>query len=199
MAFPRLVKAPNPAQNTLGSRSDDELMELSRAGLRSAFAVLVERYAERVVGLCSRFVNDAQLGQELAQDTWVLVWQGRGKYRPDPAGGFVSWLITVARNHCRNHLRRRKLAAAHARELEIDDAAQSASQLEALLIEERRRRVRHALAELPLALREALLLRYAENFRYDAIASVVGAGESTLRSRVHHGLKALKEKLAEES
>src|SRR6187402_2540596 len=131
MAFPRLVRAPDPEQDTLRSRSDDELMELARAGLRSAFAVLVERYAERVVGLCSRFVNDAQLGQELAQDTWVLVWQGRGKYRKDSGGGFVSWLITVARNHCRNDLRRRKVASAYAHELRLDDAAQSAGQLEA--------------------------------------------------------------------
>ena len=59
--------------------------------------------------------------------------------------------------------------------------------------------MRAALAELSLPLREALLLRYADDLRYDEIATVVGTGESTLRSRVHHGLKALKEKLEKES
>jgi RNA polymerase sigma-70 factor, ECF subfamily len=197
MAFPRLVRAPDPPQDALLERNDDELMLCACAGLRSAFAVLVERHAVRVVNLCARFVNDAQLGRELAQDTWVLVWQGREKYRGD--GGFVAWLVTVARNHCRNELRRRKAVAAHARAPVVDDAAVSPGQLDSLLVEERRRRVRAALAELPLSLREALLLRYGEDLRYDEIASVVGTGESTLRSRVHHGLKALKEKLEKDA
>jgi DNA-directed RNA polymerase specialized sigma24 family protein len=41
-------------------------------------------------------------------------------------------------------------------------------------------------------MREALLLRYAEELRYDEMVEVLGAGESTLRSRVHHGLRLLK-------
>ncbi len=197
MAFPRLVRAPDPPQAALAERSDDELMQLACAGLRSAFAVLVERYTLRVVNLCARFVNDAQLGRELAQDSWVLVWQGRDRYRGD--GSFVAWLVTVARNHCRNELRRRKVVRSHERAELDEDAAQSARQLDGLLVEERRRRVRKALSELSLPLREALLLRYAEELRYDEIASVVGSGESTLRSRVHHGLKALKDKLEEDA
>lgn len=197
MAFPRLVRAPEPAQNALAERTDDELMQLAQAGLKSAFAVLVERYARRVVALCSRFVDDAQLGRELAQDTWVMVWQRRDSYRAE--GGFVSWLVTVARNHCRNQLRRHKLATAHELTSPADDARSSAAQLDELLVEERRRRVRAALAEISLPLREAVLLRYAEELRYDQMTVVVGALESTLRSRVHHGLKALKQKLEEES
>jgi RNA polymerase sigma-70 factor, ECF subfamily len=196
MAFPRLVRAEEPPRATLASRSDDELMTLAAAGLRSAFAALVERHAERVVALCSRFVNDAQRGRELAQDTWVLVWQGRNGYRPE--GGFVSWLVTIARNHCRNELRRRKVATAPEREALSDEAPASTGQLDRLLLEERRRRVRAALSQLSLPLREALLLRYAEDLRYDEMTGVVGIGESTLRSRVHHGLKALKEKLEQE-
>jgi len=197
MAFPRLVRVPEPAQNALAERTDDELMQLAQAGLKSAFAVLVERYARRVVALCSRFVDDAQLGRELAQDTWVMVWQRRDSYRAE--GGFVSWLVTVARNHCRNQLRRHKLATAHELTSPADDARSSAAQLDELLVEERRRRVRAALAEISLPLREAVLLRYAEELRYDQMTVVVGALESTLRSRVHHGLKALKQKLEEES
>jgi RNA polymerase sigma-70 factor (ECF subfamily) len=194
MAFPRLVRVPEAPQNALAERTDDELMQLAQAGLKSAFEVLVERHARRVVALCSRFVNDAQLGRELAQDTWVMVWQRRESYRAE--GGFSSWLVTVARNHCRNQLRRRKLAAAH-EHLAPADAGSSSAQLDELLVEERRRRVRAALAELSVPLREAVLLRYAEELRYDQMTVVVGTGESTLRSRVHHALKALKQKLEE--
>lgn len=196
MAFPRLVRAPDPPRDALGERSDDELMALAQAGLKSAFAVLVERHAKRVVALCSRFVGDPHVGRELAQDTWVVVWQRRDAYRPD--GGFVPWVVTVARNRCRNQLRRRKLATAHEHAAPMETRATPA-QLDAVLVEERRRRVRGALSELALPLREALLLRYAEELRYDQMTIIVGTGESTLRSRVHHALKALKQKLEDGS
>jgi RNA polymerase sigma-70 factor (ECF subfamily) len=197
MAFPRLVRAPDPPADALIERSDDELMQLAQAGLRSAFAVLVERHARHVVGLCSRFMADAQLGRELAQDVWVLVWQRRETYRSE--GGFVPWLVTVARNHCRNQLRRRKVARAYEQAPPADEVRSSPAQLDQLLIEERRRRVRAALAELSFPLREAVLLRYAEELRYDQMTTIAGTGESTLRSRVHHALKALKQKLEKDS
>lgn len=192
----RLVRAAEPPAGALSERSDDELMALARAGLRAAFAVLVARHAERVVAACARFVNGAELGRELAQDTWVLVWRGRDNYRA--GGGFVPWLITIARNRCRNHLRRSKRTEAE-RAPVSDELGASPGQLDGLIVEERRRRVRGALLELSEPLREALLLRYAEGLPYEQMTSVVGVGESTLRSRVHHGLKALKQKLEEES
>jgi RNA polymerase sigma-70 factor, ECF subfamily len=195
MVFPRLVSSKSSV-NPLQERTDDELMMLAQTGARQAFGVLVERHARRVVQLCARFVNDAQLGQELAQDTWVMAWQRRETYVA--SGGFVPWIITVARNHCRNELRRRHVVAAHhqAERLELQGTPE---QIDALLVAERSRRVREAMTELSPAMREALLLRYAEELRYDEMTTVVGATESTLRSRVHHGLKMLKQKLEKES
>jgi RNA polymerase sigma-70 factor (ECF subfamily) len=197
MAFPRLVRAEDPTDSALAERRDDELMQLASTGLRSAFEALVRRHAERVVRSCSRFVNDSALAQELAQDTWVLVWQARSKYRGD--GGFLPWLITIARNHCRNELRRRKAAVMRESEQPVSETGFTSEQLDELLLRERRRRVRRALAGLSPPLREALLLRYGEELRYDEMTTVLGAGESTLRSRVHHGLRALKSRLEEES
>ena len=196
MAFPRLVRAAGSSDDALEERSDDELMRLARAGLKPAFAVLVERHATRVVACCTRLVNDAQLGRELAQDTWVLVWQARDKYRAD--GSFVPWVVTIARNHCRNELKRRTRVVRD----DPDSAAElahPAGPLDDLLVEERRRAVQNALSELAVPLREALLLRFGEELRYDEMSSVAGTGESTLRSRVHHGLKALRLKLEEDS
>jgi RNA polymerase sigma-70 factor (ECF subfamily) len=189
----RLVPNPDVTEGALSERTDDELMALSRAGLRPAFATLVERHAERLVRTCTRLVGDAGLGRELAQDTWVLVWQGRDRYRNE--GRFLAWLVTVARNHCRNELRRRKVATAHSHEMASGASEPSSEQLDALLELERRGRVHSALDELSAPHKEALLLRFAEGLRYDEMARVTRSSESTLRSRVHHGLRALKQKL----
>jgi RNA polymerase sigma-70 factor (ECF subfamily) len=193
MAFPRLVRPTGSLDDALDARTDDELMRFARAGLKPAFAVLVARHAARVVACCSRFVNDAELGRELAQDTWVLVWQSRDKYRAD--GAFIPWLVTIARNHCRNELRRRKRDVRPEPNAIAADLEHPTGPLDDLLVVERRRAVKSALSELPEPLRDALLLRFGEELRYDEMTSVAGTGESTLRSRVHHALKALRRKL----
>jgi RNA polymerase sigma-70 factor, ECF subfamily len=174
------------------ARTDDELLALAQAGVRAAFSELVERHAARVVHACSRFVNDPDVGAELAQETWVAVWQRREEYRCD--GGFLLWLITIARNQCRNHLRAHGVAQKHARLATNLDEMLSPDQIDILLVEERRRHVRDAVAKLPEAMREALLLRFAEDLRYDEMVHVLGVrtSESTLRSRVHHGLRLLR-------
>ncbi|MEN9581535.1 MAG: hypothetical protein RJA70_4544 [Pseudomonadota bacterium] len=198
MALPRLFVVPNPGNPTdLVDRTDDELMTLSQAGSKKAFAVLVAKHARRVFATCARLVNDSRRGEELAQDTWVKVWEQRARYQVGTS--FVPWLLTLACNHCRNSLRRTN----RGRELEIRDEASdidaTPEQVDALIAEERRRQVRAALTELPAAMQEALLMRYAEELRYDEMTVVLGSSESTLRSRVHHGLKQLRRHLEKQS
>jgi RNA polymerase sigma-70 factor, ECF subfamily len=188
---PNLRLVPGPSR-ALPERSDDELMQLAQGGAREAFAVLVERYAQRLVQVCARLVNDAELGLELAQETWVSVWLQRARYRAE--GRFVLWLISVARNRCRNRLRQRGVAQRHAQR-ERALAPDAADAIDRLLVEERQRQVREALTRVPERMREALLLRYAEELRYDEMAELLRVRESTLRSRVHHGLRLLRERL----
>jgi RNA polymerase sigma-70 factor, ECF subfamily len=192
MRSPRLVGSESGGA-PLEERTDDELMTLAQAGAREAFAVLVERHALRVVETCSRFTGDRGAGAELAQGTWAAIWEHRLRYKR--GSDFVVWLITAARNRCRNDVRGRYVARRHAKATMVLGAAPSPDQIDLLLDEERRRNVREALGRLPSATREALLLRFGEDLRYDQMAEVVGAGESTLRSRVHHGLKRLRDLL----
>lgn len=193
MPSPHLVPLP---RGPLPDRDDDELMTLAQAGVREAFAALVERHAERLVQACARFVDDGERGAEIAQETWVTIWAQRSQYRAE--GKFVVWLITAARNRCRNHSRMRGVVQRH-RMRAASEAAEppTPKQIDQLLLEERRHRVHDALSRLPERMREALVLRYAQELRYDEMAAILRIGESTLRSRVHHGLRLLRDLLEE--
>jgi RNA polymerase sigma-70 factor (ECF subfamily) len=147
----------------------------------------------RVVQTCSRFTGDREQACELAQGIWITIWQSRSRYRP--GSEFLIWLITIARNRCRNELRRQRIVARHASAASPLGSEPSPGQIDSVLIEERRRRVRDALSQLPVAMSEALLMRYGEELRYDEMSKVLGARESTLRSRVYHGVKLLKRQL----
>jgi len=193
MRFPRLVQAVQAEGQALCCRNDDTLMTLAQAGSRDAFAVLVERHALQVVHTCWRFTGNVERAKELGQEVWVTVWERRVRYKPGTE--FLVWLITIARNRCRNELRRQRVVERHKTATMPLGTAISPAQIDALLDEERRQRVHAALRQLPFAMREALLLRFGEDLRYDEMSSVLGAEESTLRSRVHHGLKLLKRQM----
>jgi RNA polymerase sigma-70 factor (ECF subfamily) len=202
MGNPKLVAVEPPPDAPLRGRSDDELMILVRAGLAEALRVLAERHMGRLAGFCGKFLGDPPVGQEIAQQTWLQVWAHRASYQSQDR--FTVFLYTIARNLCRNELRRRARlgswldGTAHDTHL-ASVAADDPSHLDALLSRERSRELLRALAKIPEPQREAMLLRFDEELSYEEMAAVLGASESTLRSRVHHGLRALREAMGRSS
>jgi RNA polymerase sigma-70 factor (ECF subfamily) len=190
------IPAPQPAED---ARGDDELMALAAAGSRESFAVLVRRHWARVRGLCTKLVGEVVAGEELAQDVWLDVWEARTEYREE--GRFTAFLITLSRNRCNNWLRagrrrRRRHVEAQQASVEvaatIEDAARTPDAVDVLLKKERQRRMLSALARLKPAQREALVLRFHEDLDYERISELLGEHPSTIRSRVFHGIKALR-------
>lgn len=193
MFRPRVVPSPSEGE-PLSARSDDELMLLARAGVSEAFGVLAQRHMERAVRFCAKYTGDRHAAEEIAQDTWTYLWTTRARYQPK--GKFVVLLLTAARHRCLNHLRSTKREGAWLEadgdEARIDVASAAPEHLDALLARERQRGILSALGKMPVAQREALLLRFGEDLTYEEMAAVQGTGESTIRSRVHHGLKGLR-------
>jgi RNA polymerase sigma-70 factor (ECF subfamily) len=184
----------------LGERSDDELMLLVRAGTLDALTILVQRHLHRLTRFCTRLVGDASVADEICQSVWLQIWASRRSYRAE--GKFLVLLFTVARNACRNQVRAAKrrdrwLPPAPPEALEgVPD--HGASHLDRLLERERQLDLLQALDALPEPMREAVLLRFQEELAYEDIARILDTRESTLRSRVHHGLKQLRRHLEEE-
>ena len=179
----------------LQGRTDEELMTLVRGGHAPAMRVLAGRHMERLGRFCGKYVVDVHAGQEIAQQTWLQLWAHRASY--ESRDRFTVFLFTIARNLCRNELRRRArlgawvAPAATDREL-ASVATEGPTDLDALLLRERKRELLRALATVPEPQREAMLLRFDEELSYEDMAAVLGASESTLRSRVYHGLRALR-------
>jgi RNA polymerase sigma-70 factor (ECF subfamily) len=174
-------------------------MTLAQAGSREAFGVLALRHTRRLVGFCAKQLGDVRAAEEVAQETWIYLWSTRASYVPRDR--FVVLLLLAARHRCANHRRgtRRREGPlerlSDAGEQAVIPEGAAASQLDELLAEERRRRVRAALDQVPQKQRDALLLRFSEELSYEEMREVMQIGESTLRSRVLYGLRALRDAL----
>ena len=175
----------------LGERTDDELMQLASAGVDEAFAQLVRRYAGQVRGYCARRCGGNGQGDDVAQEVFMELWRARG--RDEPQGKFRSYLFTIVQTRVLNAVMRRP------REVELaHDIALPGQELDAVLVAERARRLHQKLSLLPPRLQEALLLRFCGGLDYAEMAEVLKRSQSTVRSRVFHGLMRLRKLLGKD-
>ena len=178
--------------------SDEVLYARVCAGDREALGDLVDRYHAPLLRFLERMTGQPQTAEDLVQETFVRMITYRGK----PPERFRAWAYTVARNLARDLFR----SAAQRREwtdpLEEDVSGQvdaETSSLEACVAQsEDCLKAAQALLGLPVALREIINLRFYHDLRLEEIAEITGSPLGTVKSRLYHGLKALKAMLEKE-
>lgn len=189
------LKLLEPA-GAANSQSDDALMALAAGGDSVAFTQLVCRHERSTRRLCELVLRDSALARDVAQHTFMQLWDQRRRYTP--RGRFRELLFTIARNEARRLSRRRSvmtffgLAAPAGLDPPTEPAADQLSSLQDAAL------VRAALERLPENFRVPLVLRFIEGLSHEEIAAVIGRTTSAARSRVHYGLKALAELFPEE-
>lgn len=176
---------------------DAELMRRVQAGDEAAFGTLMERWELAVKSVIARIVLNASEAEELAQETFVRVWQQRGRFR---AGAAVRpWVFSIAINLARNRLRwwrRRPTVELH--EWSAAEGAGSREQgagADRLEAQERAVAVRDAIAALPVELREAIVLFEYEQMSHAEIAATVGATPKAVETRIYRARERLREAL----
>jgi RNA polymerase sigma-70 factor (ECF subfamily) len=162
--------------------SDEELMDEIRRGSRAACELLFERYREPVWRFFRRRAPDAGVAEELAQDVFVAVFEGAGRYQP--RGAFRSYLFGIAYNVLLAD--RRKRTHRTTETLDAEPPSRDASDPDAAIW------VRDALASLDEADREILMLREYEQPSYQEIADVRGTPLNTVRSQLFRARMALR-------
>lgn len=164
--------------------TDDELVEQALSGIEAAMEVLTRRhYAEVFTYVCRR-VGDYQDALDLTQETFLRMLRALPAYRD--AGNFRGWLFTIAVNVCRDHFRQKRPEAMPENEAEgLPDVRDlyGRSELQS--------EVRAALAVLPDAQTEAVLLRFYHGYKLREIARITGAREATVKSRLHQAIAKL--------
>ncbi len=136
-----------------------------------------------------RRTPDAGDADELLQETFLAALRNRAGL--DAALSKRAWLIGIARNLHRQFLRRRK------RDRVIVPMADEPSAHESPFEDPRLQDMRRAIARLPDTHREVLDMRLADDLSYAQIAEATGVPVGTVRSRIHHAVRRLREWAAE--
>jgi len=163
-------------------RSERELVDALCAREAGAFEELYDRYRGQIWRFLARLTGGGPSTEDLFQETWLAAARHAHLLREDTAP--LRWLYTIAHNKHRNAARswaveRRRGAEIWAQPplapLRPDDAASAQMEVE---------RVRSAMARLPAAHREILVICACEGLESDDAAAVLGLTPEAVRKRL---------------
>jgi RNA polymerase sigma-70 factor (ECF subfamily) len=160
---------------------------------------LMERHAERLFHYLLRSLQNEADAADLAQETFVKVYQNREKF--DARGKFSTWLYTIASNLVRTRYRwrtRHPQVSLSAEGLErgaelsecLPDAVSTPS--ESLECSERSEAVRKAIIALPEAFRLPLVLAEYEEKSHAEIARILNCSVKAVENRICGARKQLR-------
>jgi len=169
-------------------RELDGLLRAVAAGDREALAQLYHRTHAAVYGLSLSYLRNAHDAQDVAQDTFVRIWDNAVQYRS--GGSPMGWILTVARNLALMELRRRQQQG----ELDGQEWEAIPAQDTAVSLEDRAV-LQDALSLLAEEERRVVVLHAVTGLKHREIAALLELPLATVLSKYHRALKKMKLRL----
>jgi RNA polymerase sigma-70 factor (ECF subfamily) len=185
--------------------ADALLVARVKQGDVRAFEMLVVKYQRRIERLIGRMVRDADLVQDIAQESFIRAYRAIPQFRGESA--FYTWLYRIAVNTAKKalvDLKRDPLVteSALAGREEDEETSRVENELsdgetpEALMAsKEIAAAVNSAIEALSEDLRQAITLREIEGLSYEEIAEVMNCPIGTVRSRIFRAREAIAARL----
>jgi len=188
---------------------DERLIAQWQSGRRrdEISEILVERYALRVGRFFQKrgFFDDAC--QDLGQEVFLRVFRGLPRFRHDAC--FQTWLFEIVRNVWKNAVRCHRTEKRDAsREVPLEDVVGAGAMnpgptestngdgpLDRVLVKERLRHLRDAVAKLSPELQRLLICQLYHGLKVSEIAAVLKIPEGTVKSRLSTARRMLRKKL----
>jgi RNA polymerase sigma-70 factor, ECF subfamily len=169
-----------------------EILEGCRAGRPEAFEKLLAAYSARIYAYFLRLTGDASLSDDLLSELFMKLVERLGTYA---GGSFEKWLFTIASNVFYDHLRRRRrqerLKATVRQQLEeVGEGMEDADPFTGDDLQKQ-------LASLDEETRELIMLRFYGDLSFKEISEIRKMPVGTILSKVHRGLRKLREQMKE--
>ena len=165
--------------------SDSLLIEKAKKGNEGAFNFLMNKYYPRVYASLFSFTKSREDSEDLAQQTFIKVWQQIESFRGDSA--FFTWVYRIAINLAKNYVAssgyKKQKVNNSIDQLEIDIT--SNENIESMLIHSQSiDDIKDFINSMPEALKTAFTLRESEGKSYEEISIITETPIGTVRSRI---------------
>ena len=169
-------------------KTDEQLIQKALQGNRRAWIRLVKRYEKSVYNYGIRMTSNPEDALDLMQEIFTSVFRNLATYRGE--GAFKAWLFRIASYRCVEFYRRKKPTLA------LDDAPEMECEVskpeETLFMSRDSQQLLNAMAQLPLAQKAVVELKFFGQFTFDEIAEQLNVSSNTVKSRLYSALDKLK-------
>lgn len=179
----------------------DEVSQLlARVALRDAkaFEALFRLVANRLMAVAMRVTQDAAMAEDVLQEVFTSIWHRVDGAAPGQHRS-LAWLCVVTRHRAIDLLRKRKPEEplhwqGHDGEERMHDvAAEDASPMDHLLMNEADARLTHCMGALEADPRRALMLSFYEGLTHNEIALRMQKPLGTVKAWTRRSLMRLKD------
>jgi RNA polymerase sigma-70 factor, ECF subfamily len=147
------------------------------------FEEIYKIYWQKIFRLCMGYVNDHDWAKDIAQETFITVWQKLPEFRNESSVG--TWIFRIASNQCLRQLEKQKRMPKSSLVSELED-------VKSMDNEPKFNFLYQCIAELPEIDRLIISLEL-EDIKQIEIAKIVGISEANVRVKIHR----IKEKLSQ--
>ena len=186
-------RKPSSGSATAGREESSEQEAMTRLvsravrraqeGDREALGFLYARYADNVYGYVRSIVHDHHEAEDVTQHVFTKLVRVIGSYQEREVP-FLAWILRVARNAAVDHLRQRRLVP-------VEEVRSTERCIGDSRSAERINDLKDALATLPHAQREVLVLRHIAGLSPTEIAVRTGKSQGSIHGLHHRGRRAL--------
>ena len=171
------------------SRLVSQAVRRAQAGDREALGFLYARFSENIFGYVRSIVRDHHEAEDVTQHVFTKMMRVIDKYEERDVP-FFAWLLRVARNVAVDYVRSERLVPVEEVRTTLAHGGSEPSPL--AWTED----LREALATLPLAQRQVLLMRHVGGLSPAEIAGLFGKSEGSIHGLHHRGRRAMAVELA---
>lgn len=181
---------------------DDTILMLRlQSGEDTALNELMTRWQTPLVSFIYRYIGSQTDALDLAQETFVRVFESRYRYKAK--GKFSTWLFTIASNLCRNYVRWQKRHPTVALESPGQENANLVNSLQSdcdTPVEEADRSeliaaIRENINSLPHDLKTAVILFEYQDHSHQEIAAILGCTTKAIETRLYRARNILRQRL----
>jgi RNA polymerase sigma-70 factor, ECF subfamily len=192
------------------SAEELRLVAALRSGDESAFETLIERYHRSLLRLAMLYVPSHAVAEEVAQETWLGVLQGLGRF--EGRSSLKTWIFRILTNRAKTRGQREgrsiPFSSAWSAETDPGEPALEADRFlppthedagwwvsyprdwrelpeDRLLSRETRAQIQAAVDALPASQREVITLRDLEGWSSEEVCNVLSISESNQRVLLH--------------
>ncbi|MBW1821370.1 MAG: RNA polymerase sigma factor, partial [Deltaproteobacteria bacterium] len=172
-------------------KRENEIIQRILNGNREEFSFFVDKYQGPIYNLVYRLTGSRLDAEDLAQETFIKAYKSLSNFQIKRK--FFSWLYTIAINLTRNHLKKKKpLLVENVEDLKPDNRHTDKNNPEINLIKhEQAQALESSIQRLPIALREAVILRYYFYLPFEEISRILCISLSGAKMRVYRALEKL--------